>query len=198
MKGTIFSVDILKTEVKLTPEEKASFIQTIEETGKPKDERTYNTDYEDTLFDMCPEFQKVVDAAIKLVEDEVNIPNMKLDDWEYWAHIHEKNMSTDTHAHHPDAVSCVYYLNVPEGSGDIVFIPEPHFIPTSMIESVEGELLVFPGWLKHKVTRHQGDEKRISVSFNLYPNEIMNWRLAGRTSLANNEAESQEETQDEA
>ena len=198
MKGTIFSIEMLKTEVELTPEEKASFIQTIEDTGRPKDERAYNTDYEDTLFDMCPEFQKVVDAAIKLAEDEVGLAGLKLDDWEFWAHVHEKNMSTDTHAHHPDAVSCVYYLNVPEGSGDIVFIPEPNFIPTSMVESVEGELLMFPGWLKHKVTRHQGDEKRISVSFNLYPNEIMNWRLAGRTSLPNNKVEPQEETQDEA
>lgn len=203
MKGTIFSVEILKTEVKLTPEEKTSFLKTIEETGRPKDERAFNSDFEDTLFDICPEFQKVVDAAIQLAAEEVDVPGMMLDDWEYWAHIHEKNMSTDIHAHHPDAVSCVYYVNVPEGSGDIVFIPEPEYIPTSMIESQEGELLMFPGWLKHKVTRHQGEEKRVSVSFNLYPKEIMEWRLAGRTSLdftkpKQDQEETQEETQDEA
>ena len=50
---------------------------------------------------MCPEFQKVVDAAIQLVEDEVGLKDMRLDDWEYWAHVHEKNMSTDIHTHHP-------------------------------------------------------------------------------------------------
>lgn len=204
MKGLLYSVELLKTEVELTPEEKASFIKTIEETGVAKDERPHNTDYEDTLFKMCPEFEKVVGAAIQLVEDEAGLEDMRLDDWEYWAHVHEKNMSTDIHSHHPDGISCVYYLNVPEGSGNIVFIPEPVFVPTSMVPSVEGELLVFPGWLKHKVTRHNGDEKRISVSFNLYPKEIWEWRMAGRTAVPREQMPeslqsiTEEETQDEA
>ena len=43
---------------------------------------------------------------------------------DYWGHIHEQNMSTNSHDHLDADVSSVLYVSVPEGSGNIVLTVE--------------------------------------------------------------------------
>jgi uncharacterized protein (TIGR02466 family) len=88
----------------------------------------------------------------------------------YWAHIHEKNMSTNTHNHGDFYVSSVLYLSVPKGSGDLVFIPKidyrDDYAYFKICEPIEGYYYLFPSYLDHYVTRNKSEEKRISISFN--------------------------------
>jgi len=88
-----------------------------------------------------------------------------------WAHIHEKNMSSNTHDHYPAAVASVFYVSVPEGAGEICF-SAPHFYKYTeywgevIFKPEEGMFLLFPGPLEHFVTRNLSEEVRISLGFN--------------------------------
>ena len=92
----------------------------------------------------------------------------------YWGHIHEKNMSTRLHDHPNCFASGVVYISVPKGSGSIVFSPtidiknRDRFL--APFPPKRGRYYVFPGYLYHYVTRHNSDEMRVSLSFNLKKN----------------------------
>ena len=88
----------------------------------------------------------------------------------YWGHIHERNMSTNTHNHNNTYVAGVLYVQVPEGSGSISFRPRLNPYDgaayASSFKPEKGVYYIFPGYLDHFVSRHKSDEKRISISFN--------------------------------
>ena len=93
----------------------------------------------------------------------------------YWGHIHEKNMSTNMHNHYDCYVSAVVYLEVPEGSGSIVFLPKLNQYNNSAYKSKfapeKGVYYIFPGYLDHFVTRNMSDQFRISLSMNFKKDE---------------------------
>ena len=85
-----------------------------------------------------------------------------------WVHVHEKNMSTDKHNHYPLDISAVFYVSVPDGSGDIVFHPShnKYHPQRNSYPPEEGVFYIFPGILDHSVTRNNSNERRISLSCN--------------------------------
>ena len=124
--------------------------------------------YEDSY---CPP-NPIVDSIVEEMKTAFQaVTGEKIKAVGYWGHIHEKHMATNTHNHHPHYVSAVLYVAIPEGSGTIVFRPSlnryddtayaSHFPPK------RGRFFIFPSYLDHYVTRHQSNEKRISISFNL-------------------------------
>ena len=86
---------------------------------------------------------------------------------------------------HPfSLVSAVFYLKVPKNSGRLVFenpiqqhdyIMKPGTVKTYnsinsgywYAEPKEGDLIMFPSWLRHWVEPSQSDEDRISIAFNI-------------------------------
>jgi len=100
----------------------------------------------------------------------------------YWVHVTEPGELTQHHHHKPGVFSGVYYVDKPEDSGDLVFVdvnPYHQFTPSPLpgkedpisraeitIAAGEGTMLVFPGWLPHKVPRNTSGRRRLSVSFN--------------------------------
>mgnify|MGYP002829236759 CR=1 FL=1 len=93
----------------------------------------------------------------------------------YWGHIHEKNMSTNTHNHGDMYVSAVLYVDIPEGCGNIVFAPRFNQYNNaayySSFKAERGVYYMFPGYLDHYVTRNNSEEKRVSISFNFHKDE---------------------------
>lgn len=83
---------------------------------------------------------------------------------EFWSQIHRPLESTSTHHHGQYEKAFVYYVKVPKGAGDIVF--EVEDINTAL-KPQEGTMLIFPGWLKHKVSKNMGSDIRISIAGNL-------------------------------
>jgi len=86
------------------------------------------------------------------------------------------------HGHEYVYLSGCFYLRVPENSGNIVFLdPRPgakYSIAVSANEMGstnvqvlprEGQLLIFPGWLEHRVEENMSNEARISVVMNAIP-----------------------------
>ncbi len=100
----------------------------------------------------------------------------------YWVHVTPPGEVTQYHHHKPSLFSGVYYVDKPKDSGDLVFIDvnpyhafSPRVLPgtTDPITRQEynfpaddGTMLIFPGWLPHKVARNNSDRRRISISFN--------------------------------
>jgi len=86
-----------------------------------------------------------------------------------WSHIHYLNMSTNLHDHYPCDLSSIFYLSVPEGSGNLVFYP--NWFTHKRQNTIEvvpkaNEFYIFPATLDHAVKRHRSKKPRISIVFN--------------------------------
>ena len=79
-----------------------------------------------------------------------------------YAHIHD-HIQTD--------IAGVYYFQLAEDDKDqaeLFFVsPLPNDSSYQSVKAKQGELLLFPGWLKHGVTTHMSSDDRVSFSFNL-------------------------------
>ena len=117
-------------------------------------------------------------------------PKASFDDGILWANVNRRGDFNAMHTH-PDAIlSGSVYLKVdsPE-QGVIQFLDAREGSPTShwrcytklngttplteqavSISPQEGDILFFPGWLKHWVTPNQTDQERVSVAFNIRMN----------------------------
>lgn len=162
MKRNLFNVEIMETVLDGIDNDKLA--QWIEQEGESYDLPAGHSVNEDTSFPRCEEMDKVIDAAVSTCVEQINLDVIPRD---FWAQVHEKGMSTNTHAHLPADISGVYYVKVPEGSGVLAFVLETDHLMPEIVEPKEGKLVLFPSWLSHYVTRNQSDERRISVSFNM-------------------------------
>ena len=100
-----------------------------------------------------------------------------------WANINLPGSYNLPHTHSPALLSAVYYLKVPEESGDIYFRDPrpgcslsgfrgergncpPNCSADARVTPKEGLVLVFPAWLEHGVENHGGAGARISIAAN--------------------------------
>ena len=96
-----------------------------------------------------------------------------------WGHVIRPNEQTIYHSNHgPDNsnylnLSAVYYVNVPENSGDLVFNPFTHKnMWTKNIKPEQGMVVIFPSWLHHYTLKNRSNKNRISISANLNVKEV--------------------------
>lgn len=92
-----------------------------------------------------------------------------------WFNVTEKNQGQDWHSHSIDEISGCYYYQTSENDGNIEFkSPNPYdeilfpYAKSSRfcIPSV-GKIILFPGWLLHRVIANKTDNTRISIAFNI-------------------------------
>ncbi|GGL59041.1 TIGR02466 family protein [Planomonospora parontospora] len=96
-----------------------------------------------------------------------------------WASVYRKGNQHDAHFHPNTALAAIYYVKAPDvceldlidprqniGYFDpgITFAGEDHNV---RLHCKPGELVIFPGWLKHSVPDFQEESERISISWNL-------------------------------
>jgi len=101
---------------------------------------------------------------------------------EMWAIINEEGNFNVLHTHPNCYLSAAYYVKAPEKCGRFQIenpnIAKRNFYPeikiknelnlqVAGIEIDEGDLLIFPGYLPHKVKANQSDEDRVVISFNV-------------------------------
>jgi len=144
--------------------------------------RKRGLDITDTLSEDTdiPEHEEV-DKVLSLIKKELNNQHNKnyyVD--EFWAHIHEKNHSTNLHHHvnvndliNSPVLSGVYYVTAPKNCGVITFqYPVNQYLDkTYWIKPEPGLFILFPSSLPHYVTRNNNEAKRISISFNFKINK---------------------------
>jgi uncharacterized protein (TIGR02466 family) len=96
-----------------------------------------------------------------------------------WINLHERGGFNFLHQHEGSLLSGGFYLQVPPGSGALVFRdPRPgvihSFVKGSMpnghadihLAPSAGLLVLFPCWLEHYVEPHTADEPRVMIAFN--------------------------------
>lgn len=97
-----------------------------------------------------------------------------------WANMHDAGGYNTLHMHPGHLLSGVYYLKVPPQAGAIVFRdPKYAAIMTGIsgdqpfsrnfesVVPVEGQMLLFPSWLEHRVEENLSDQERVSIAFNV-------------------------------
>lgn len=99
---------------------------------------------------------------------------------ECWSNKHVKGSFTELHSHsmHPIVVS--FYLAAPHDSGNIVFVNPMEYAITHIpynypvedkintsIHISSGDIVLFPGWLRHKTEESNSNEERIVITFNI-------------------------------
>jgi hypothetical protein len=78
-----------------------------------------------------------------------------------WFNVNGKGAHHNWHSHGGTSVVGVYYIQVPEHSGDI------EFKDGSSITPYPGLLLIFPAGVEHRVLPNQTTQNRISMAFNI-------------------------------
>ena len=101
---------------------------------------------------------------------------------EMWAIINKKNNFNVIHTHPNCYLSAAYYVKAPKNCGNFVIenpnIAKRYFRPeianrnelngeVAGVEISEGDLLLFPGYLPHKVGKNESNDDRIVISFNV-------------------------------
>jgi hypothetical protein len=119
--------------------------------------------------DRIPELQSVLDWAEACARQILAWGERPLR-CGFWLNSQGPGQSTSEHTHEEidELLSGVYYLRVPEGSGDIVLTAgrlTMHVTPET------GMFLFFPPSLSHRVETNRSGELRLSLAFNFGPVE---------------------------
>jgi hypothetical protein len=88
----------------------------------------------------------------------------------FWFNAMEAGHRTLPHHHNEndELLSAVYYIRVPENSGELILHDENRKV---CIQPQEGKLVMFVPGLLHEVTTHHGSGLRLSVAMNVGPLE---------------------------
>ena len=87
-----------------------------------------------------------------------------------WANIYRKGDFTQSHDHDPSRYSFVYFLKSKPNYSPLLFESidlKNKKKKWKALKPIEGRLVIFPGFLKHRVPVHIHDETRITISGNL-------------------------------
>lgn len=147
---------------------------------------TYHSTH--NFLEMCG-LQELYEAIIQCAVYYTINMGLKLPDGfkvDSWINFFTRNQTEHEHTHYGNFLSGCYYVNAPEGSGVFSF-PDPvrerqmwrgifakqveheNFLNVGSCSYVpqRGRLLMFQSWMPHSVLKHNSDEPRISIAFNV-------------------------------
>jgi uncharacterized protein (TIGR02466 family) len=142
-----------------------------------------------------PAAAKLADIAIKLAKRMSHFDGRDPASVQWsvrmWANVSPAGAINTSHAHPGVLWAAVYYVAAEAGSGGELFLEDPRFPvpqltfpgfraigadgqpqePIHKIAPAPGDLVLFPGWMRHGVHPHRGSEDRISIAMNIYAKE---------------------------
>tara|TARA_R100001594_G_scaffold98767_1_gene133274 strand:- start:5 stop:511 length:507 start_codon:yes stop_codon:yes gene_type:complete len=80
----------------------------------------------------------------------------KLNFFDTWFASYDYNDHTADHDHALTFLSFVYYINTPQGSSPLIFTTSKR-----KVKAKEGEVIIFPGFLKHYVPNNKCENRTI-------------------------------------
>lgn len=218
----IFSINIYQKDIYLDNDKRHSiatfFDQFIADHNQSQSNSNFTGDVKGfgsihrlaILSDLIKELEDSVlnyIATFSRMVDKIQVYHQKS-----WPVVITKGGSVDCHKHGNADLSAVYYLDVPEGEGgELVFYsPLTMGLPSNSsgvdffrpkecahaIKPYTGLLVIFPSALKHEVRTYQGDNPRLSLSFDFtitasesqgsgmlenFPPAISYWSVFGKT-----------------
>jgi len=143
--------------------------------------KTFEMNDKDSIqFKFALELQKYILKTFQNLGWKTENQNIRIR--EMWAIINKKEDFNVVHTHPNSCLSAAYYVKAPINCGrfqiENLNIAKRHSSPllanpnelninVAGIEVTEGDLLIFPGYLPHKVAKNEADEDRIVISFNV-------------------------------
>ena len=132
----------------------------------------------------CSHFMQVLDNAVQNYANVIGFPqgmpdpNQKFDYMlQSWVNKFDKGSYGDVHTHMSSDISGVYYYQTTGKDGDFFFETPVDQVTCSeawvqlsgreMIVPKVGQLMLFPGWIRHGVNENLTDDVRISISWNI-------------------------------
>jgi len=138
------------------------------------------TDKSSIQFKFALEIQKYILKSFQKLGWKTENTNITITSM--WAIINKKNDFNVLHTHPNSYLSAAYYVSAPKNCGRFHIensnLARRHSYPkikqnnelNAMVAGLdinEGDLLIFPGYLPHKVAMNESDEDRIVISFNV-------------------------------
>lgn len=190
----LFAVPLYQTKLSSLSEQEKKFIRSLEYKKMPAN----NGDYTENKFVLdSPELsllkQRILEKAQHYLYEVLRIDEsveFKIEN--SWVNRHEKNDFAGTHRHSNSLVSGVYYIDVDNRSGPIIFeknkssynlftdtveVPFKTDQDSLNVFNAEAwgitpendELVLFPSLLYHSVGESRSDNTRYSLAFNMFP-----------------------------
>lgn len=125
--------------------------------------------YENIYLDEnhIPQLKAVIEEATEraaqvLQEDGIDVSKLRAG---YWFNYMPTGATTTLHTHDDDdeLLSCVYYVTVPEDSGNLIIYDGKEKIE---IDSQTGDFVFFKPDVRHEVSRNNSTEHRLSIGMN--------------------------------
>jgi len=114
-----------------------------------------------------PALKPLINEAVKLAEEFLDIKNLRAG---YWFNYMPPGATTTLHTHDDDdeLLSCVYYVKVPENSGNLIIYDDSGDTNQNKIEikSRTGDFIFFKPDVRHEVSKNNSSEHRLSIGFN--------------------------------
>lgn len=102
----------------------------------------------------------------QLKDEDLQRPDLKYSLKDCWVNFMGEGAEHAMHDHVDSIISGTYYVQTPVDSPGICFV-DPQLGPEEVEYPVEaGEVILFPGWMNHRVPPNFGEDDRVSVSFN--------------------------------
>lgn len=114
-----------------------------------------------------PELTALLDEAIAQAKNILKIDNLRAG---YWFNYMPPGSATLIHSHddYDELLSGVYYVNVPENSGNLIVhdVADENSKETIEITPKAGEFIYFKPDVRHEVSRNNSNEYRLSIGIN--------------------------------
>lgn len=117
--------------------------------------------------DIIPQLGRVQKAAIEYAANILQLDKSSLQ-CGLWFNAMQPGHTTSVHSHDDDdeLLSAVYYIEVPNDSGDLI-LHYKHF--TTRVTPAAGMFVFFPPDISHEVSRNNSEGTRLSLGINLGP-----------------------------
>lgn len=140
-------------------------------TDRIRQSHHFHGRFENTYIDVAdiPDMVTVLDVLKQHAGQLLGIPASRLKAG-FWFNAMEAGHRTSLHHHdeNDELLSAVYYIRVPENSGNLVLHEAGRQVS---IQPQEGKLVMFAPRVMHEVTTHEGDGLRLSVAMNVGPTD---------------------------
>ena len=113
-----------------------------------------------------PALNSLLSEAIDHAQDILETGELRAG---FWFNYMPPGSTTTLHSHDDDdeLLSCVYYVHVPENSGNIILYPKGKEALTQQSET--GKFIFFKPDIKHEVSRNNSSQHRLSIGMNFGP-----------------------------
>ena len=156
------------SEKNINADIEASFLEQYERDDIRKThlfEGRYENIYldENHIPQLKPLIEEAIEKAMQVLQEEgIEVSKLRAG---YWFNYMPPGATTTLHTHDDDdeLLSCVYYVTVPEDSGNLIIYDGKEKIE---IDSQTGNFVFFKPDVRHEVSRNNSNQHRLSIGMN--------------------------------